>query len=166
MSGAAQLPLAGLEAEPQPYRLPWLRCEFLCAERDARPVFKSPAHLGEWCFAEGLDRPGDEREWFWLLAVDTRNRLIGEPYPASIGCLSASFVHPREVFRFALAVGARGLILAHNHPSGDPEPSAEDVSLTRRLKAGGDLLGVEVMDHLVLGTGTGRFVSMKERGTL
>ena len=82
----------------------------------------------------------------------------------SVGCLTSSLVHPREVFKEALAARAAGLILFHNHPSGDPEPSAEDLALTRRLAQAGQLMGVEVLDHLVLGAG--RFVSLKERGLL
>lgn len=81
-----------------------------------------------------------------------------------MGCLTASLVHPREVFREALAARAAALVLFHNHPSGDPEPSAEDLSLTRRLVSAGTLLGIEVLDHLVLGAG--RFVSLKERGVV
>jgi DNA repair protein RadC len=70
-------------------------------------------------------------------------------------------VHPREVFRDAIAVGAVALILAHNHPSGDPEPSEDDVRLTRRLQRCGETLGIEVLDHLVVGAG--RWVSLRER---
>jgi DNA repair protein RadC len=82
----------------------------------------------------------------------------------SVGCLTSSLVHPREVFQEAVVSRAAGLVLFHNHPSGDPEPSAEDVSLTRRLAAAGTLMGIEVLDHVVLGAG--RFVSLKDRGVL
>jgi DNA repair protein RadC len=82
----------------------------------------------------------------------------------SVGCLTSSLVHPREVFREAVASRAAGLLLFHNHPSGDPEPSGEDLALTRRLAQAGQLMGIEVLDHLVLGAG--RFVSLRERGAL
>jgi DNA repair protein RadC len=82
----------------------------------------------------------------------------------SVGCLTSSLVHPREVFREAVSARAAAILLFHNHPSGDPEPSAEDLSLTRRLASAGSLMGIEVLDHLVLGAG--RFVSLKQRGVL
>jgi DNA repair protein RadC len=102
-------------------------------------------------------------EVFGILALDVRHRLKREAV-VSVGCLTASLVHPREVFQEALACRAAALILFHNHPSGDPEPSSEDLALTRRLASAGELMGVEVLDHLVLGAG--RFVSLKERGVL
>ena len=73
-------------------------------------------------------------------------------------------MHPREVFQEAVVSRAAAIVLFHNHPSGDPEPSAEDLALTRRLAAAGSLMGIEVLDHLVLGAG--RYVSLKERGAL
>ena len=82
-----------------------------------------------------------------------------------MGCLASSLVHPAMVMKPAILASSACLVLAHNHPSGDPEPSAEDVALTRRLVAAGQLLGIEVLDHLVLGE-AGRYVSLKERGVL
>ncbi len=102
-------------------------------------------------------------ETFGLLALDARHRLRREAV-VSVGCLTASLVHPREVFQEAVVSRAAALVLFHNHPSGDPEPSAEDVALTRRLSAAGSLMGIEILDHLVLGAG--RYVSLKERGVL
>jgi DNA repair protein RadC len=102
-------------------------------------------------------------ETFGLLALDVRHRLRREAV-VSVGCLTASLVHPREVFQEAVVSRAAALVLFHNHPSGDPEPSAEDLALTRRLSAAGSLMGIEVLDHLVLGAG--RYVSLKERGVL
>ena len=102
-------------------------------------------------------------ETFGLLALDVRHRLKHEAV-VSVGCLTSSLVHPREVFKEAVAARAAALILFHNHPSGDPEPSAEDVSITRRLGSAGTLMGIEVLDHVILGAG--RFVSLKQRGAL
>ena len=82
-----------------------------------------------------------------------------------MGCLTSSLVHPRETFKPAILGGAAAIVLAHNHPSGDPEPSAEDVALTRRLVSAGTLLGIEVLDHVIIGE-AGRFVSLKERGVI
>jgi DNA repair protein RadC len=102
-------------------------------------------------------------ETFGLLALDVRHRLRKEAV-ISIGCLTSSLVHPREVFQEAVRARAAGIVLFHNHPSGDPEPSAEDLALTRRLVAAGTLMGIEVLDHLVLGAA--RYVSLKQRGAI
>jgi DNA repair protein RadC len=103
-----------------------------------------------------------DREVFAVALLTVRHRVIGL-HTVSVGCLTSSLVHPREVFKPAILAGSAALVLAHNHPSGDPEPSAEDFALTRRLAAAGVLLGIEVLDHLVLGEG-GRFVSLRDRG--
>lgn len=122
--------------------------------------FRAPADAARYLLPRYAARPV---ETFGLLALDVRHRLKREAV-VSVGCLTSSLVHPREVFQEAVVSRAAGLILFHNHPSGDPEPSAEDVSLTRRLAAAGSLMGIEVLDHLVLGAG--RFVSLKDRGVL
>lgn len=103
-------------------------------------------------------------ETFGAVCLDVRHRIIGRPVVISTGCLTASLVHPREVFKVALDRRAAALVVFHNHPSGDPEPSAEDLALTRRLLAAGTLMGVEVLDHVVLGAG--RWVSLKTRGVV
>ncbi|MCW5892183.1 MAG: DNA repair protein RadC [bacterium] len=100
-----------------------------------------------------------EREVFVVLLVDGRNRIQGEVC-VSAGTLTAALVHPREVFAPALRAQAAALVLVHNHPSGDPTPSAEDLALTERLRRAGELLGVRVLDHVVLGQG--RYVSLAE----
>src|SRR5438552_3117959 len=103
-----------------------------------------------------------DREQFVVALLTVRHRLIGL-HTVSVGCLTSSLVHPREVFKPALLASAAALVVAHNHPSGDPEPSAEDIALTRRLVSAGTLLGIEVLDHAILGA-DGRHVSLKERG--
>ncbi len=105
-----------------------------------------------------------DREVFVVALLTIRHRVLGL-HTVSVGCLTSSLVHPREVFKPAILSGSAALLIAHNHPSGDPEPSAEDIALTRRLTAAGQLLGIEVLDHLVLGE-AGRFVSLRERGVL
>jgi DNA repair protein RadC len=104
-----------------------------------------------------------DREHFVVLLLDTRNRAIGVN-TVSIGNLNANLVHPREVFKPALLANVASILIAHNHPSGDCEPSAEDFAITERLKQAGELLGVPVVDHLVLGEPG--FYSFKEHGTL
>ena len=101
------------------------------------------------------------QEEFWVLSLDTQNRVLIERC-LTIGLLNSSLVHPREVFAPAITSGAASLILAHNHPSGDPEPSPEDIAVTRQLVESGRLLGIPVRDHIVLGDGS--FVSLQERG--
>ena len=103
------------------------------------------------------------QEEFWGLYLDTQNRVVDERR-LTVGLLNTSLVHPREVFAPALAASAASLILVHNHPSGDPEPSPEDVEVTRQMAAAGEILGVPVRDHVVLGDG--RWVSLMERGKL
>lgn len=103
------------------------------------------------------DRPTEE---FWCLLLDGRHRAIGVAQ-ATVGTLTASLVHPREVFGPAVRMGAAAVVVAHNHPSGDPEPSSEDITVTRRLLEVGDLLGIPLLDHLVIGDGT--FVSLRRR---
>ena len=98
-----------------------------------------------------------------MLLLDTRNRAIGIN-TVSIGNLNASVVHPREVMKPAILSNAASLILCHNHPSGDADPSQEDIAMTQRLKQVGEMLGIPVLDHLVLGEPG--FASMKERGLL
>ena len=101
------------------------------------------------------------QEEFWALHLDTQNRVLIERC-LTVGLLNSSLVHPREVFAPAIAAGAASLILAHNHPSGDPEPSPEDIAVTRQLVESGRLLGIPVRDHIVLGDGA--YVSLRERG--
>src|SRR5438552_4424250 len=90
-----------------------------------------------------------DREVFAVALLTVRHRVLGL-HTVSVGCLTSSLVHPREVFKPAILASSAALLLAHNHPSGDPEPSAEDIALTRRLIAGGQLLGIEIPDHLLL----------------
>ena len=103
-----------------------------------------------------------DREVFAVLMLDTKNRFIGLN-TVSIGTLDSALVSPREVFKVALLANAASLILAHNHPSGDPTPSPEDKAVTKRLHEAGQLLQIDVLDHLVIGEG-GAFKSLKIMG--
>ena len=104
-----------------------------------------------------------KKEHFVALLLDNRHRLI-RLSPIAVGSLSATLVHPRELFREAIAASAAAVIVAHNHPSGDPAPSEHDVQLTARLIEAGALIGIEVLDHLVLGTGG--MVSLRAEGLI
>ena len=104
-----------------------------------------------------------KREVFMALLLDSKNHLI-KTVPISEGSLTTSVVHPREAFSPALRDSASAVIFVHNHPSGDPTPSKEDVSLTKRLKAAGELMGIRVLDHIVIGEG--RYYSFADGGEL
>jgi DNA repair protein RadC len=124
-----------------------------------RPVISSPADV------DGLLRgriANLDRENFVVVLLNTKNEVIEFP-TISVGTLSASLVHPREVFKPAIRASAAGVILAHNHPSGRVEPSREDREVTGRLKEAARIIGIEVLDHVILGDG---YFSMKEHGIL
>ena len=95
----------------------------------------------------------EERECFRVLLLDARRRPLCDPLPVSSGSIEGTFVHPREVFKEAIRRGAQSVIVAHNHPGGNPSPSDEDFALTRRLVDSGKTLGIPLLDHIVLGDG-------------
>lgn len=125
-----------------------------------RPVVSSPADVVGVLMAEMryLDK-----EHFKALVLNTKNRLL-RVLDISVGSLSSSIVHPRELFKAVIRLSGAAVVVAHNHPSGDPTPSAEDISLTRRLVKAGSILGIDLLDHVILGDGT--FVSLKERNLM
>lgn len=110
--------------------------------------------------------PDDAREHFLALYLNSRNQLVAT-HEVSVGTLSGSLVHPREVLGPALRImGVASLLLVHNHPSGDPTPSRDDVRLTRQLVDAGKLLDLTVHDHVIIDNGCGAYVSFVERGLL
>ena len=102
-------------------------------------------------------------EVFAILCLTTKHRVIAY-HEVSRGTLDATLVHPREVFKAALLANSAALVISHNHPSGDSTPSLDDIDLTRRLAAAGELLGISLLDHIVIGDG--RYFSFKEAGRL
>lgn len=106
---------------------------------------------------------GVDREHSVLFTFDTKNNITSIS-TISIGSLSQSIVHPREVFKIAVLSNSASIILVHNHPSGDPSPSKEDISITERIKDCGEILGIKLLDHLILGDN--RYVSLKEKGII
>jgi len=127
---------------------------------EERPVIRSPQDVANLLLPELRDA---KKEHFKSLLLDTKNRLL-KIATVSVGILDSSLVHPREVFKDAIAVSAASLIVAHNHPSGDPSPSVEDTRITKRLAESGELLGIDLLDHIILGEN--RWISLKERGVL
>jgi DNA repair protein RadC len=102
-----------------------------------------------------------QKEHFVCLFLNTKNHVIGQE-TLSMGSLNASIVHPREVFRAAIKRSSASIICVHNHPSGDPTPSPEDIQMTARLVEAGQIIGIEVLDHIILGDQN--FISLKEKG--
>lgn len=101
-------------------------------------------------------------EYMYMICLNTKNRVIGV-FEISHGNVNSSIVGTREVFQKALLANAVSIVLMHNHPSGNPDPSREDIEVTRKLVEAGNLLGVQVLDHLIIGD---RYVSLKERGNM
>ncbi len=130
----------------------------LLASPEERLVVRSPTDVAQLLLAEmgHLDQ-----EHFRVVLLDTRNRVLSME-TVYVGSLNTSYIRVAEVFREAVRRNCAALIVAHNHPSGDPTPSPEDVAVTRQLVAAGGLLNIEVLDHLVIGLQ--RFVSLRERG--
>ncbi len=124
-----------------------------------RPVVSSPADVARLLRGRIANL---DRENFVVVLLNTKNEVI-ETSTVSVGTLSASLVHPREVFKPAVRASAASVILAHNHPSGKVEPSKEDREVTRRLGEAAAILGIEVLDHIIVGDG---YFSLKEHGML
>ncbi len=118
---------------------------------DAKRLFKNYWH----------SHPAYDQEQFVIACLDTKHRLQCV-VKITIGTLDASLVHPREVFKPAIIEGSAAILLSHNHPSGDTEPSREDVLVTERLTEAGKILGIAVLDHIIHGDGTGVVRSIRE----
>lgn len=112
--------------------------------------FTSPQAVFDVC---GYDMVQLDREHFVVLHLDEKNTIIAKE-TVSIGSLNQAIVHPREVFKAAVHNGSAALILVHNHPTGDPAPSLEDRCITRRLREAGEIIGIKVLDHIVIGDGS------------
>jgi DNA repair protein RadC len=122
--------------------------------------FTSPKQVFDYFHHEFRD---SRKEYFLALLLDGKNRIIRR-VQVSEGSLNQSIVHPREVFSPAVKESAAALILVHNHPTGDPAPSGEDIAVTRRLREAGELMGIKVLDHIIVGDG--EYMSFVERGLL
>lgn len=126
----------------------------------SRPVIRTPRDAFELVKGEMAYL---DREYFRVINLNIKNQVIAID-TVSVGCLNASLVHPREVFKAPIKRSAAKLILLHNHPSGDTQPSREDQDLTKRLYQAGSLLGMEIVDHLIIGQNN--YLSMRENGYL
>ncbi len=125
-----------------------------------KPIIRQPTDVFDYFRDEMSLLPN---EIFRVVALDTKNRILKDK-TISEGTLNASIVHPRDVFRFAVIQTAANIILLHNHPSGDPTPSKEDLQITKRLVEVGKIMDIQVLDHLVIAGG--KYISMKEMGII
>lgn len=125
-----------------------------------RPCFKNSREVFDYYMPRLY---GLKKERFLCSLLDSRNRLVKETV-ISEGTLTSSPVHPREVFRYAIKEAAASVIFVHNHPSGDPDPSTDDIAITKRLVKTGKIIGIHVLDHVIIGDG--RYSSVMETGNL
>ncbi len=123
-----------------------------------RTIIRSPADAARIAAAHLRD---SDRECFLVILLDTKHKVLSEEL-VSVGILDQAPVHPREIFRPALEYSAAALVLAHNHPSGDPDPSQADLRLTRQLLEASVILGIRLLDHIIIGDG--EFLSLAEKG--
>ncbi len=128
----------------------------VCCSKDVSEVLFSLLNI-----EQNHDR---EKEHFWILGLNTKN-VVQYADLVSLGSLSASIVHPRETFRLAVMKATANLIIGHNHPSGDTKPSQEDILLTKRLTQAGEILGINVLDHVIIGN-EGTYFSFRDSGLM
>jgi len=133
---------------------------FQARKLDDLDRFTSPRQVFDYFHHEFRD---SRKEYFLVLLLDGKNRIIRRVH-ISEGSLNQSIVHPREVFSPAVKESAAAIILVHNHPTGDPAPSSEDIAITRRLREAGDIMGIKVLDHIIVGDG--EYLSFVERGLM
>ncbi|OGO41250.1 MAG: hypothetical protein A2137_02105 [Chloroflexi bacterium RBG_16_58_8] len=128
------------------------------SEAGGKPVVKTPEDVAALVRARLKDK---QKEYFLALLLDTRNQLI-KVAEISVGSLDSSIVHPREVFKEAISASAASVIFVHNHPSGDTEASEDDIKLTKRLNEAGEIVGIDVLDHIIVGGKS--YTSLKRDG--
>jgi len=143
--------------------LPLLRQRIMLV-RDAGPAYGPTLRTSAEVFrAISSEAASWDREHFLVVGLDGKNRMLGV-HTVSIGTLTASLVHPREVMKVLILANAAAFLLVHNHPSGDPTPSVEDLAITTRLKECAELFGMRLLDHVILGDG--RYCSMCDENLL
>jgi len=128
------------------------------SEAGDKPLVKTPEEVVNLVRSR---LKGKKKEYFLALLLDTRNQLI-KVAEISVGSLDSSIVHPREVFKEAISASAASVIFVHNHPSGDPTASEDDIKLTKRLAEAGEIVGIDVLDHIIIGDKT--YLSLKREG--
>jgi DNA repair protein RadC len=147
------------------YRLKLATWTVVREDNQASPRMLSSPEAVALLAIDLVETHDDDKEHFWVLFLNAQNHYLMHT-EVSVGTQSASLVHPREVLGPAVREGAASLILIHNHPSGDPTPSREDLRLTRQLAEGATLLDIRLHDHIIVGNGSGKWVSLAQRGAL
>jgi len=137
-------------ASPPSLSAPWVRVMLV---KDASSSYSPPIHSSQDVVNLSQDMLSLDREEFRVLLLDAKHHVMGV-HTVSIGSLTVSIVHPREVYKAAILANAAAIIGIHNHPSGHPDPSPEDHALTRRLSEAGNILGITLLDHVVIGQTT------------
>ena len=128
------------------------------SEAGDKPLVKTPEEVVNLVRSR---LKGKKKEYFLALLLDTRNQLI-KVSEISVGSLDSNIVHPREVFKEAISASAASVIFVHNHPSGDPTASEDDIKLTKRLAQTGEIVGIDVLDHVIIGDK--KYLSLKREG--
>lgn len=133
--------------------------------KESSKIISSPQQIFKICtdILEHDDIYDREKEHVWVFQLDNRNRIKLIEL-VTLGTLNSSLIHPREVFRRAVHEGSASIILAHNHPSGDSDPSEQDIIITRKLRDAGKILEIELIDHIIIGRD--KFYSLKEKGVV
>ena len=160
LTGLQQIPGIGIAKATQIVALFELARRFESFTEEEKPRINSPEVVYSFIYPKLREQ---KKESFIALYLNTKNQLIREE-TISIGSLNANIVHPREVFKTAIAESAAAIIVAHNHPSGDPSPSQNDIDITRKLIDAGRIMGIDLYDHIIIGNG--RFLSMKEENLI
>ena len=145
------------------YNIPMMKIQLVKEGKipsESRPLIKTPDNVAEIMF-DLCELHAEEH--FYCLLLNTKNRVNGIQN-ISTGSLSAAIIHPREVFKAALLANSAAVILCHNHPSGDPTPSPEDITLTKKIVDAGKFLDIPILDHLVIGDR--RYISFKEQNLI
>lgn len=133
------------------------------AKYDVSKFIKTPADASE-LFNEVFEVENECEEVLLIATLDIKNKVTGV-FEVSRGSLNSSIVHPREIFKRAIVNNAASIIVCHNHPSGDPTPSQEDINVTRRLAEAGKIIGIDIIDHVIIGENS-RYISLKEKNVL
>ena len=155
---------ATVKAAEIKYKIPSVKVQLVkdsSFSSDQRPIIRNPADVAS-IMQSTTELLAEEHSFVLILSTKNKVNAIQE---LSIGSLNAAVIHPREVFKAAILSNGAAIILVHNHPSGDPTPSPEDISLTRALAEAGKLLDIPVLDHIIMGDGW-NFKSLKEIGIL
>lgn len=147
-----------MKLRTSPYKVRVMLVREKAQEKRARPIIKSPDDVYNLI---GKDIRYLDREAMYTIYLDSRNKVLGTEM-ISLGTLNANLIHPRELFKGAILISAASIILVHNHPSGEPAPSEDDIEITKRVVKAGKILGIDVLDHVIIGNGTGEYLSLKE----